>query len=156
MILPVTVLIIAGAALFGTAAYAQGSQNGQKNMVQTLAQKLGVDQQKVQTAFDEIRAEHQQEMQTQFTQRLNLAVTNGKISEEQKNLILKKHEEMQSQRESEREQVQNMTQEERRTFMESRREEMKKWADAQGIDMQYLMGPNGGQGTRGMNGMENR
>lgn len=157
IILPVAVLLITGAAFFGTAAYAQVNQNNQGNMAQELAQKLGIDEAKVQTAFDEIRNEHRQEMQAQFTERLNQAVAEGKLTEDQKNLILKKHEEMQAQRETEREQVQNMSREERREFMETRREEMQAWGESNGIDLQYLMGPQGGQGKgMGMHGGWNK
>ncbi|QQS44220.1 hypothetical protein IPM65_01305 [Candidatus Roizmanbacteria bacterium] len=46
IILPVAVLLITGAAFFGTAAYAQVNQNNQGNMAQELAQKLGIDEAK--------------------------------------------------------------------------------------------------------------
>jgi len=138
--LPVAVLLISGAALFGTSAYAQGIQNREGTMHQELAQKLGIDENKVQTAFDEIRREHQQEMQAQFTERLNQAVTDGRLTQDQKNLILQKHEELQTERQTEREQVQNMSREERREFMETRHEEMQAWGEANGIDLQYVMG----------------
>lgn len=157
IILPAAILLIAGAAFFGTTAYAQGNQNGQRDMVQELAQKLGLDESKVQTAFDEIRSEHQEEMQAQFTDRLNQAVSEGKLTEDQKNLIIQKHEELSSQRESERDQVQEMTREERRDFMQERRQEMQQWAEANGIDLQYLMGPEGGRGPgTGMHGGMNK
>lgn len=157
IILPAAVLLIAGAVFSGTAAYAQGNQNGQGNMVQELAQKLGIDESKVQTAFDEIRTEHKNEMQAQFTERLNQAVTDGKLTEDQKNQIIEKHEELQTQRETDREKVENMTKKERKAYMESRREAMQKWAAAQGIDMQNLLGPAGGRGPgSGMHGGMNR
>ena len=140
IMLPVAVLLISGSALFGTSAYAQGIQNREGTMHQELAQKLGIDENKVQTAFDEIRREHQQEMQAQFTERLNQAVTDGRLTQDQKNLILQKHEELQTERQTEREQVQNMSREERREFMETRHEEMQAWGEANGIDLQYVMG----------------
>lgn len=153
LILPVAVLLIAGAAFYGTAAYAQGDQNGRGEMVQDLAEKLGIDESKVQTAFDTIRAEHQQEMQAKFTERLNQAVADGKLTQDQKNMILQKHEEMQAQRETEREQVQTMTQEERRAFMSERRDEMQQWGEANGIDMQYMMNQEGSRGPGRHGGM---
>lgn len=146
LILPIAVLAIAGAALFGTSAYAQSSQNGYGNMTQKLAQKLGIEESKVQAAFDEIKVEHHKNMEQKLNERLDQAVEDGKLTQEQKALILAKHAELQQQRESEREQVQNMTPEERKAFMENRREEMAQWAEENGIEFQFYMGPMEGQG----------
>ncbi|QQS44221.1 hypothetical protein IPM65_01310 [Candidatus Roizmanbacteria bacterium] len=50
-----------------------------------------------------------------------------------------------------------MSREERREFMETRREEMQAWGESNGIDLQYLMGPQGGQGKgMGMHGGWNK
>lgn len=153
-IIPAVVLTVIGASIMATASYAQTSESGRDTMVQKLAAKLGIEETHVQTAFEQIRTERQQEMQAQFEERLNKAVSEGKITGAQKALILQKHEEMKSQRETDRDQVKGKTREERKAFMESRREEMKSWADANGIDLSLIGGPQGGpNGGRGMRGM---
>lgn len=62
-----------------------------QNMMQRLSEKLGLNQDKVKTAFSEIRTERQAEAKTQFEANLAQAVTDGKITEDQKNYIMEKH-----------------------------------------------------------------
>jgi hypothetical protein len=65
-------------------------------------------------------------MQSQYEERLNQAVTDGKITEDQKKLILEKHNQLQSQWDSESQQRQQ------------HREEMQTWAEQNNIDLSYL------------------
>ena len=77
-----------------------------------------------------------------------------KITEEQKQLILQKREEMHDAREAKRESNASLTPEERKSQMEAKKTELEKWAKENGIDMQYLM--LGGRGHGGFKGMGNQ
>ena len=94
----------------------------------------------MQAVFDEDRSERQAQRKELFEERLTQMVSDGKITEDQKKLILAKHEEMQSQREAQRDEFQNMTPEERRSAVEEHHEELESWAEDNEIDIGYLFG----------------
>jgi hypothetical protein len=62
--------------------------------VQNLADKLGVDETAVQDAFDEIRADHFAQQQQIYEDKLTKAVEAGVITDDQKQALLTKHEDM--------------------------------------------------------------
>lgn len=166
---PVLAVITVGAVALGAhQANAQEITSGYSSIASKLAEKFGLNQEDVQAVFTQDREERQAQMETQFEQRLTDAVLAGNLTEEQKQAILAKHQELQTarqtERDAERQDWQNMTQEERQTAMEERRTEMaahrqalQTWADQQGIDQQYLFGlvfeGKGGPGGMGRHGM---
>lgn len=74
IILPVTVL-------------AQSTPEGAGNFVQALAEKLGISEEKVQTAVDQIRTEHKAEMQQKRAQEITNALSAGKITQRQADIL---------------------------------------------------------------------
>lgn len=147
-------VLTVGALIAGTnMVFAEDSSTNQQSLVQKLAARFSLNESDVQAVFDESRAEHQAarqaEMKAQLETRLNQAVTDGKITAAQKQLILDKHQEMQEQREADRTAWLNKTPEERRTAMEKRRAELEAWASTQGIDIAYLAGGKGGMMDKG-------
>ncbi len=154
---------IALAAFIGTLAiagilgvsktYAQDEQPD--SLIQKLVEKFNLNKDEVQAVFDEERSERQAENQARFEERLSQAVSEGKITEDQKNLILEKHKELQEERANEIEEWKDLSQEERKEKMEQRREEMKSWMEENGIDLDLMMilgGPGHGRGPGGPEG----
>ena len=137
-------LALVGTVLFGAvntfAQSAVSDQNSMSSLVQKIADKFGLNKDEVQAVFDQNRQEHQAQMQTRFEDQLTQAVTDGKITEEQKQLILQKHKELQENRQSKMEEMKDMSVEERRTAMEKERQELENWAKENGIALKYLMG----------------
>jgi len=152
---PVIAGVVIGLAALGAVAYStqriQAVGTDQPTMIQSLAQKLGLSEDKVDEALTIVRTEHQearqQEMQQRFETSLTQAVTDGKITDAQKKLILDKHAELQKERESE--------QAARQKAMQSQRDELEKWASDNGIDLSVFPMMFGGMGGRGM-GMDSR
>ncbi|OGG09569.1 hypothetical protein A2154_01420 [Candidatus Gottesmanbacteria bacterium RBG_16_43_7] len=135
------------ASLGGGAVMAHGFGGfGDGTFVSSLAQKLGIEESRLQSALDQMRAEHQVQMQSRMEERLNQAVSDGKITETQQQLILTKHQEIQAERQNDTDNWQNLTPQERRSRMEQKRAELEKWASENGIDMSYF---GGGFGHRG-------
>ena len=133
------IAVVGGSALTITQVQAMGGfGNGDSTFIQQLASKLGKSEDEVQTAMDQIRDDHQADMQAQYEQSLSEAVSNGEITEEQKQLVLNKHAEMQSQREAQQ------------GAMQFQRDELETWAQENGIDTKYLFGggPGDGRGPR--------
>lgn len=88
--------IIAGAVgtgLLGISAFlplalsAQNADSAKTTFVQKLAEKLGLDQSNVQTAVDEIRTEVNSEKQAERKVEITQAVTNGKLTQRQADIL---------------------------------------------------------------------
>jgi len=100
-------------------------------IIQLLAEKFGLNQDDVAQVFDQERQQQQQRMQVDRETHLEQAVTDGVITEDQRQLILQHQEEMAQQREEHRQQQQQ-------------------WAEDNGIDMDALhsYGMGGGRGPK--------
>ena len=157
LLLTAAAVAIVGTTLVGaTQAFAQSndtSDNPRSSLVERIANKFGLQESEVQAVFDEARSQHQAEMQQRSEERLSQLVSDGKITEEQKQLIISKRDELRAEHQSEHESMQDLTPEERRAAMDEHRQELEDWASQNGIDPQYLM-PQGPAGMgRGMHGM---
>lgn len=141
LIVPAVIIMGVAATLGATTTFAQTttSEGTTHPLVQKLATRFGLKESDVKAVFDEVHQERHAEMLAKFTAELDAAIQAGKLTVEQKNLIVAKHEELQSQRETERTQMANITEEQRKAAREALRAELKKWASDNGIDEQYLM-----------------
>jgi len=127
-------IVAGGMAYTITQAQAYGSGDRHQNMVQVLAEKLGKSETEVEDAFSGIREEHREEARLGFEGRLDEAVSNGEITEDQKKLVLEKKDELRAEFTAAGEQ------------RDAHRAELEKWAEDNGIDMNLFMGL--GQGKR--------
>ena len=103
-------------------------------IIDKLVERFGLNPDEVQDVFDEVRAEHHTQMLANFEERLNQAVTDGKITEEQKLAILDKNEEMKAKMDE----WKSLTPEERHTKMQAYHEELKTWAEENGINFPFF------------------
>jgi len=131
--------LILGLIVIGllTTSYVSAQDSGNyPSIVQKIAEKFNLNESEVKAVFDEDRDERHAEMQAKWVERLDDLVNDGKITVEQKQAILDKHEEMQSKMEE----LQDLSPEERKQKMLEFRDQLKDWADEQGIDLP-LIGP---------------
>jgi hypothetical protein len=120
---------------------------GVDSLIQKLVERFGLNQEEIEAVFEETRDAKRAEMEQRHEERLNEAVQSGELTEEQKNLILQKKEKLHTQREQYRDQ--DLTRKEWQELREQHRADIKEWADENGIDTKYLMGPKGGRGPGG-------
>jgi len=113
--------------------------NPHDSLIQRLVTKFGLNEADVKQVFDEEMETRHAEMEKRMEERLNQAVTDGKLTEEQKQKILAKHEEMKANREAAMESFENMTDEERKAAMEAKHEELQTWAEENDIPEEYFM-----------------
>jgi hypothetical protein len=131
--------LVAGAGVVGlTHTHAADTSTG-KTLVQKIAEKFNLKESDVQTVFDQDRTDHEAEMKQAMADRLTQAVTDGKITADQKQKILDKQQELRTQMEANRDSFKTMTEAERRAAMEKQRTDLEQWAKDNGIDPQYLM-----------------
>lgn len=152
-----TFIILVGVTLLATDRVdAFGFGADEDTLIQRLAKRLGKDEQEVQVVFDEVRQERQQQLQARYEERLNEEVAAGTITEDQKRLILAKHQEIQKIHQDMWEDIKEMSPEDRRATMQAQHDEMTAWAEENGIDLEALhFGPSefgGRMGGRGMHG----
>lgn len=130
VIVPAIILtIVGGIAAFGASnAYAQNAQGRTPSIIQELATKFGLNVNDVKAVFDQNRQERQAQMETNFEQRLTQAVTAGKLTEAQKQLIIAKRKEIQTAHQNQQ---------------KIQRQDVLTWAKQNNIDPQYLFGLDG-------------
>lgn len=107
-------------------------------LVEKIASKFNLNKDEVQKVFDEERNEMHEKMQQKNNERLSQLVTEGKITDTQKNLIQNKQKELKEQRVANKDSFKDKTPEQRKTEMESKKAELDAWAKENGIDLQYL------------------
>jgi len=112
------------------ASAVSAEDNNYPPFVQGLAEKFGLNQDEVKTFFDEQMEVRHEEMIQAKEERLDQAVEDGVITEEQKQALINKWEELRQKHEAER-------------------EELQAWFEEQGIDQKSLR-DYWGFGPRGM------
>jgi len=136
--LPIFAAIIVSGAFWST-NQVNAQTNDPVTLIDRIAQKFNLNRDEVQLVFDEAREEHQNMMQERLIESLQKAVLEGKITSEQKDALLEKHNEIMANREAMMQELKNMTPEERRLAMQNNREDLREWADAQGINLDEIM-----------------
>ena len=145
----IVAVVLTGAIVLGTVSVSAQETNGQTTLVQSIAKKFGLAENEVQAVFDEHKEAHHAQMQTRLEERLNQAVTDGKLTEAQKQAIIDKHNELQKNVAANKDVLQEMSPEERRETMQKHHEELKAWAEQEGIDLSlFPMVIKGGHGMK--------
>lgn len=125
-------IVLAGSLVLGvTGAYAFRNVYNRSTMIQKLSERFGLNQEEVETFFEEQRAQNQSQMQQRWEERLNQAVAEGKITEEQKQAIIAKREEHRQKMEG----LQDLSPEERRVAMQEYQTEFRNWVEENGLDV---------------------
>jgi hypothetical protein len=144
--IPVIALTIAGTTFFGVSQFVHAQNSGQ-TLVQMIAQKFGLDQNKVQAVFDDYKNQHQSEklqfMQDRLKTHLDGLVSQGKITSSQEQAIIDELSKLRD--EVTGANFKNMTSQERKQAMQKIHDEFVSWAKSQGIDL-TLVHPFGGIG----------
>lgn len=148
--LTIGAFIAAGA--YGASSALADDNNNCSNIVKKLSERFNLNEDEVKTVFNENREENKERVRQRFEEQLNQMVADGNITEEQKQAIIKKKEELQSQHEESKGQFKNLSAEERETEREKNREEMENWAKENGIDLGEIKGFGIGQGFGGRYG----
>lgn len=139
-LIPTTAML--GLILVGllSVSYVSAQDSGNyASIVQKIAEKFNLNEADVQAVFDEEREEHRADMQARWAERLDDLVNDGRITTQQKQAILDKHEEMHNKMLE----WKDLSHEERRKNMQKLHEDFKTWAEGEGIDLPFL-GPFGG------------
>lgn len=127
-------LATAGAGVIH-AASTTNTTNPMSNLVTALAQKFNLNTADVQKVFDEQHTQIQAQRFQEQKDRLAQAVTAGKITQAQADLITAKHAEMKTFMES----LKDKTPSERQAAMKAQMDSLKQWSTQNNIPQQFFM-----------------
>lgn len=152
-----SVLTLALITAGGASAYAATDTglhaNPMNSLVTAIATRFNLNTADVQKVFDENRTVMRTQMKAAHTakeaDRLNKAVTAGKLTQAQADLIIAKRQELETTREAQRSAGSTLTDAERKSVMQKEREALKAWMTANNIPQEYMMMGHGGKGPRG-------
>lgn len=145
------VATMGSAGILGTHLVAAATNTSNDSLVDKIAQKFNLKTEDVQAVFDQNRADKQAERDTRIEQKLSQDVTAGKITADQKDIILAKLKELQANFEANRDALKDKTPAERKTAMDALHVQLDQWASDNNIPTQYLHMFGGHR--RGMPGM---
>jgi len=154
ILIPTLVLgVLAGAGALGVKSasanwFGFGGGENKDSLIQRLVDRFNLNQGEVEEALEEHRDQMQEERKNRQEEYLSELVSEGKLTDDQKNALIAKREEERTEREQNREEFKNMTREERQAEREAHREEMDQWFEDQGIDKTVLGGQGKGMGGR--------
>jgi hypothetical protein len=98
--------ILASTGYLGSSLVLAADNSKHDTLVTRIAEKFNLNKADVEAVFDAVRDEKIAEMQKQRSEKLSDAVTDGVITEDQKNLILSKMDEKMEERKINREEMQ--------------------------------------------------
>ncbi len=124
--------LVTGATIGVAGLQSVSAASSNSNFVESLANKLGVSQEKVKSAFDQTKTEREQERQKKLEENLTQAVKDGKITEAQKSTIVAKLAEVKKQQDE----------------MEKASEDLRNYIDDQNLDIENIL-PGKGMFHRG-------
>lgn len=134
-ILPVlSVVVLGGGYLALTHKVYADTTNSLPPMIQKLAEHFNLNQSDVQTFMSDQRQQMQEQRQEEVKSKLDDAVTNGAITQDQENMLITKMDEMKQQRDD----AKNLSFDEKRQAMQSIGDEFHTWASDNGIDLNAL------------------
>jgi hypothetical protein len=149
---------LASAVVVPGLASAETDGSAKTSLVDKLTKKFNLNKDEVKEVFEEHHAEKEALHKQKLEERLDQAVKDGKLTEEQKSKILAKMEELKANR-PDKEELKDKSAEERRQLMQQHHDELKKWAEEHDIPEEYLPlrfhikthgGPGGGEGVEVM------
>lgn len=133
ILIPALAVVIGGASFLGVShVSAQNADGFPSDLVTAIAQKFNLPQDQVQQVFTEHKQKHHAEMEQKMQERLTQLVTDGKLTEAQKQAIITKMAEMKNSFNPET--MKDLTPEQRKQQMDQHRKDLDAWAKSQGID----------------------
>lgn len=142
--------LVLGLVLVGLLSVSYASAHGSEmnsSIVQKIAERFNLSEDEVEAVFEEEREDHHAQMQAWWAERLDDLVNDGKVTSDQKQAIIDKHEEMHNQIIE----LQDLSFDERKEKMREIHEEFKSWSQEQGIDFPTI-GPIGRGVGKGFGG----
>jgi len=129
-----TIASISGAGLFTQNVFAQNTQDT-TGLASKIAAQFNLNENEVKTVLEQYRVEKQAEREAKFTEQLDKALADGQLTQEQKDKILAKRQELKAAMDAAKA---SSDKAELKQKMKELRESSKAWAKDNGIDLRWL------------------
>ncbi|MBM3206551.1 MAG: hypothetical protein FJZ43_02940 [Candidatus Staskawiczbacteria bacterium] len=138
--IPAIALSTAGIVAVGSvsADSVNKQSSGISSLVNAIAQKFNLNQAEVQQVFDDHKSQMMLHMEEKRGARLNQAVVDGKLTQDQVNKILAKQAELKAQEASFKASLEGKTKEEIKALVKAQADSIKQWAEENDIPIKYL------------------
>lgn len=134
MIIPTIALVaILGAVSIGTMPVSAQS-NVYGNLVSKIAQRFNLKESDVQEVIDQVRVDRMNQMKANWETKLSQLVSDGKLTQSQKDELVKKHSELQNKITS----LKGLSPEEKKTKMKQIFDDFSKWANDKNINLKEV------------------
>lgn len=145
ILIPMAIVAVIAAGGYGVAQVSAASSTAGtgQTLAQRIASAFGLDQSKVQSVIDQYRSDKQGQAETRYEAMLSQAVTDGKITSDQKSAILAEHNKLMGE-------LQAASGTNHRAVMQQVRTEAEAWAKQNNLPAKWLLG---GRPLRGMGPM---
>lgn len=130
--------VIGGSMILANPAHAADTWGPRDEMVKELASKLGLPESKVQSAMDSIHDSHEKNRAEKMQEQLNLLVSQGKITNSQKNAFIAKQAEMKKEFDAIRADT-SLSAAQKREKVKTIRDAFRSWLTEQGLDKVGIM-----------------
>lgn len=104
------------------------------SMIEKISERFGLNEDEVQVFFDEMREEHQVQREGKHDAALDQAVVDGVLTQEQRELLETKHDELRAMKGE----YKDLSTDERKEIFEENRLELQVWAADNGIDLSEI------------------
>jgi len=133
LITSLALLSVGGVACIGeiNAQADEGTESGYPLLIEKFAERFDLDPDKIHDFFNELKEERVADAEDRFEEKLDELVEDEKITEDQKEAIIDKKEELRTFREE----LEDMTISEAREAMKDIHEELKDWAEENDISL---------------------
>ncbi len=132
-------LTLTGAAVYGSdPALAQAHNFRDDSLVKKLSQRFGVGEDEVEQVIEEFRQERREEHQQWLYAGLTQAEVGGEITEEQRDLILKKYEEIRQTWQEQLQAGEEISPEDKKAASLEKKQELAQWAEENGVEVKYF------------------
>lgn len=144
MVIPMAALAVVAAGFVGLSKASAAADSTKKSLAQDIADTFHLDKSKVQAVFDQHKADRQADHEARYEDRLSRAVSDGKLTAEQKSALMTEHQALRTKLDA----AMQTTGDDRHTALEAVRAEAQQWAKDHNLDAKWLMMGAGGMGRR--------
>ena len=126
-------------AVSTVSADSSNTGNRIESLVNAISQKFNLNPTEVQQVFDDHKSKMRLQMEEKIEERLNKAVVDGKLTQEQVNKILAKQVELKAQEASFKASLEGKTKEEIKALVKAQTDSIKQWAEENNIPIKYMV-----------------
>lgn len=143
LLIPLLAVMMLASATYATTNVKADDSKTFSPLVKRMIERFNLNENEVEEVVDEFRDEHHFRMQERMAERLGNLISEGLITEEQKDSLLDKFAEMRMEHEEMMGVRWKMTEEQRLAAYDAHRDQLESWATENGLNLNEILGVHG-------------